>query len=271
VWDIYEDVHHFMADGFPISKFVTHGIAQQFPAVPMVNGFMGDSLVRASNDRLDGQSEEAWCADLAGALQQKHLAISLNLFRPHVSSAILERARLPMTDVMSRAAGKAFAYADLYLRQRHYISNNFLQHLDVSEAVLPFYSWRLMAYKLAHSPVAFSPETYHRIFAQHYPQLADVPHASAVKTHQHQAPLPECAVRWARGLLTPLCRPDWLSLLSKRTCLTLIALGAARLPSMNQRLAPIVEDAVFTCRRIHLLERRVKNAGLRFEWGALSS
>jgi hypothetical protein len=269
VWDIYDEVHHFAADGFPISKFVTFCVAERFRNVPMVNGFMGDSLVRASNDRFAGKEEDDWRPDLAGALQQKYLAISTNLFRPEISSRILARSRLPMSDAVSRGGSKVFAWADLHLRQRHYISNNFLQHLDSSEAILPFYSWRLMAYKLAHAREAFSYQTYRRIFSRHFPLLAAVPHASELNTQRSQSPLAACSVRWARQLVRPLWTSDWLDLMSTPQCLSLVGLAASRLPSLNQRLAAIVEDAVFTCRRAYLLEQRARETHLKFEWGAL--
>src|SRR5262249_55886608 len=57
IWDIYDVFYHFMADGFPVSKFVTYCIAQSAPDVPAVNGFLGDNLVRGSNHKCNGKYE----------------------------------------------------------------------------------------------------------------------------------------------------------------------------------------------------------------------
>jgi hypothetical protein len=42
---------------------------------------------------------------------------------------------------------------------------------DSSDAILPFYSWRLMSYKMAHTPVAFNQQTYRQIFLHRFPAL----------------------------------------------------------------------------------------------------
>ena len=269
VWDIYDDVHHFTPDGFPISKFVTFCLARRHPSVPMLNGFLGDSLVRGSNDRFAGNDEDACGSNRAAVLQQKHLAISLNLFRPELASRILERARTPMIDAVARGGQQVFGWADLYLRQRCYIANNFLQHLDAAEAVLPFYSWQLIAYKLAHTRQAFGRRTYRHIFERHFPQLAAVPHASDVADGTPRAVVAACAVRWARELMVQLVRPGSLRAMSMPHCLPLIGLGASRLPGLTQHLAATVEDAVFTCRRLLLLEQRLERAGLAVDWDAV--
>ena len=269
VWDIYDTVHYFTPDGFPISRFVTFCLAQRSPSIPMMNGFLGDSLVRGSNDRFDGADEDECGSDLASVLQQKHLAISLNLFRPELSARILDRARVPMADAVARGGRQVFGWADLYLRQRHYIACNFLQHLDSAEAVLPFYSWRLIAYKLAHGREAFSRLTYLRMFERHFPQLAAVPHAADLPDQRAGVAVADCAVRWARELMVPLVKSGWLTVLSTRHCLSLVSLGTSRLPALNEHLAATVEDAVFTCRRLYLLEHRLRDAGFAFSWNAL--
>ena len=269
VWDIYDTVHYFTPDGFPISRFVTFCLAQRSPSIPMMNGFLGDSLVRGSNDRFDGTDEDECGSDLASVLQQKHLAISLNLFRPQTSARILERARAPMAGAAVRGGRQVFGWADLYLRQRHYIASNFLQHLDSAEAVLPFYSWRLIAYKLAHSREAFSRLTYQRLFERHFPKLAAVPHAADLPDQRPGVAVAECAVRWARELMVPLVKSGWLTALSTRQCLSLVSLGTSQLPAVNEHLAAVVEDAVFTCRRLYLLEHRLRGAGFAFSWNAL--
>ena len=69
IWNLYDHVYHFAGDGFPISKFVTSCVAEQSSGVPMVNGFMGDSLIRDSKDTYLGKSEEEWAGNLVDVLQ----------------------------------------------------------------------------------------------------------------------------------------------------------------------------------------------------------
>ena len=266
VWDLYDEAHHFMADGFPISKFVTHCVAQRYPNIPMVNGFMGDSLVRGSNDKCEGKYEQDWSGDLADVLQKKHFAISLDLFRSSIAKQIQVGSRAPMEEAVRQGSGKVFGWADLYIRQRRYISNNFLQHLGLAEALLPFYSWGLMSYKMGHDDHGFSKDMYHRIFKNRFPALAAVPHASDLKHNGAAVKRARCTTQWARELLGPLCKKNWLDLLAKERCIPLVMMGASPLPPLNRRLAHIAEDTLLTVRRLYLLERRLKEAHVDFDW-----
>jgi hypothetical protein len=272
VWDLYDDVHHFTADGFPISKFVTYCVAQRYPDAPMVNGFLGDSLLRGSNDKVSGRSEEEWKGDLAGALQGKHFAISLNLFRHSIAKRIVARSRAPMEDAVQRGAGKVFGWTDLYLRQRCYISNNFLQHLGLSEALLPFYTWSLLSYKMQHDYSVFNRSVYRRIFAERFPSLAEIAHASDIKSTKATQPtkkIARCVRRWARDLVTPSWDLSRLDLLAKEVCVPLVMLAAVGVPLLRRRLNPIVEDAMLTVRRLDLLEQRVRRANVQLDWSRI--
>ena len=110
---------------------------------------------------------------------------------------------------------------------------------------------------------------YERMFERHFPQLANVPHAADLPDRHAGAAVAECAVRWARELMVPLVKSGWLTVLSTRQCLSLVSLGTSRLPALNERLAAAVEDAVFTCHRLYLLEHRLRDAGFAFSWNAL--
>ena len=70
-WDLYDDVFHLSADGFPISKMQTYCIAEQYPLIPMINGYLGDSLIRGSKDTFLGKYEGEWKDDLVGILEKK--------------------------------------------------------------------------------------------------------------------------------------------------------------------------------------------------------
>lgn len=152
IWDIYDQVYHFMADGFPISKFVTYCIAQRNPTVPMINGFLGDSLAPVSEDTYLGKYETELDGNLIDILQCKFSSVSYKIFRKDIAKRIQNRSRIPMEKAVQEGSkiGKIFAWANFYYRLRYYTSNNFLQHLDITEALLPFYSYDTVAYKMEH-------------------------------------------------------------------------------------------------------------------------
>ena len=261
IWDLYDEVYQFTADGFPISKFVTYCIAQQYLEIPMVNGFMGDSLMRGSKDTFLGKYETEWGGDLEDVLLRKHLFTNFTLFRREVVERIQMRARIPMEKAVQKGAsiGKVFAWADFYYRQRYYISNNFLQHIEITEALLPFYSWELFAYKMEHDYKVFNRDIYHRIFQTYFPKLAKIPHSSDLPTKKHQyARVARCTKQWARELFPLIYDRKWLSLLQKRVSILYSVAGIAGLRR--------AESTIFLLERLYLLEKRVKDAGLDFDW-----
>jgi hypothetical protein len=263
-WDLYDQVFHFTPDGFPISKFVTDCIATRYPAWPMLNGFMGDSLMRGSKDTFEGKYETEWKDDLALVLQRKHLLVYPELFRQEIAERMQARALLPMEEAVRQGAriGKVFAWADLYYRQRQYISNNFLQHLGSPEALIPFYSWRLINYKLVHNARLFHRGIYEKIFQRHFPSLSNIPHADDVpKARRRPSRMGTCSRKWAAQLAPMLCAKNRLALLSRTHCLPRMIAGAG-----GFRRA---EGLIHTVRRLYLLEQQARAAGLDFDWDRL--
>ncbi len=264
IWDLYDSVYHFLSDGFPISKFVTHYVAQRFSALPMLNGFLGDNLMRGSQDQFRGKYETEWTEDLVDVLQQKHLFVRFDLFREDVATRLRARSRVPMEEAVKRGSviGKVFGWTDLYYRQRCYISNNFLEHLDITEAILPFYTWDLLSYKMRHDYRAFSRQVYERIFREYFPMLAEIPHANDLApTVETPPPIARCERRWALQLLPRIAAGDWLSLLARKRCLLMSMAGVAGVRR--------VEESLGTFERLYLFERRVRDAGVDFDWGRL--
>lgn len=261
VWNLYDEVYHFTADGFPISKFVTYYIAQQYPEIPMVNGYMGDPFVRGTKDKISGKYETEWKEDLADVLQRHHLFTNFKILRKDIVKRIQERSRVPMEEAVKKGAsiGKTFAWADFYYRQRFYISNNFLQHIEITEALLPFYSWELFAYKMEHDSGLFNRDIYHRIFQTYFPKLAKIPHSSDLpaKKHQHDR-VARCTKEWARQIFPIICNKKWLSLLQKRRCILRNIAGVAGLRR--------AESSIFLLERLYLLEKKARDAGLDFDW-----
>lgn len=264
VWDLYDHVYHFASDGFPISKFVTYCIAKQLPGVPMVNGFMGDSLIRGSKDQFLGKYEKEVDGNLVDVLQQKHMITNCHGIRSDLAKRILARSRIPMEYAVKQGSslGKVFAWADFYYRQRYYISNNFLQHLDMSEALLPFYNWSLLAFKMRHDYSVFTPEVYQGIFHRYFPRLALIPHTSdAILSRQKMFGVAQCTKRWAREILPDVLFKQQLPLLERKRCIPLNLAGMIGLRK--------VESSVFLFKRLHLLEEASRHLGLDFDWDAI--
>jgi hypothetical protein len=263
-WDLYDDVFHFTPDGFPISKFVTDCIATRYPAWPMLNGFLGDSLMRGSKDTFLGKYETEWGNDLAHVLHRKHLMVYPELFRPDIAGRMRARALAPMEEAVRQGAriGKVFAWSDLYYRQRLYISNNFLQHLGSPEALIPFYSWSLINYKLAHNDRLFHRAIYERIFQRHFPLLSNIPHADDVAKAKRRSPrIGTCSRKWAAQLAPMLCKRNRLALLSRTHCIPRMIAGAGGLGR--------TEGLIHTVRRLYLLEQQARTAGLDFDWNRI--
>jgi len=294
IWDIYDEVSHCAADGFPISKFVTYCIAQQHPKVPMLNGFLGGVTIRGFDDTLEGKYEDEFNENLVDVLQRNFLltdlrVFRLGLFRGDIAQRILARSRVPLEDLVRRGAptAKVFDWALMYHRQRYYASNNFLQHLGLAEALLPFYNWRLISYKMAYPYRLFNDAVYATIFRRHFPQLADITHSDYLRrdrlqreahrlgynlrewwnTHRRVA---QCTRRQARRLLPIMGQKGWLELLRKDVCIPMTIVGCASFPQGISRYGvSVVEKLILNFERLYLLEKRAKEASVDFSWEGL--
>jgi hypothetical protein len=258
IQDFYDQLYYFMADGFPISKSVPYRIAQQYPELPMLNGYLGDSLMRGSHDKYRGEYETAFGDNLADILQRRRLAVTFKIFRRKTAEQIKARSRLPMEKAVREGSriGKIFGWTDLYHRQRFYISVNFLQHLALTEALLPFYSWALLRYKMEHDYRLFGWGSYERIFQKYFPSLAQIPHASELLPDHHKSA--KSARRWACELFVKMWDKRQLSLLSKLRCLPVSGAGIIA--------AQRWEWAILTFERLYLLEQKMRQAGVAFDW-----
>ena len=260
-WDLYDEAFHLTADGFPITKFLTYCLANRHSKVPMLNGYMGDSLMRGSKDMFQGKYEEEWTGDFVEILQRKHSFISFIGMRRDIAQKIQMRSRLPMEQAVREGSeiGKIFGWADFYFRQRLYISNNFLQHLDFAEALLPFYSWKLLSYKMHHNSRLFSPEVYEQIFTKYFPVLSRIPRADTLpRKKSPHSNVANCTKQWARNLLPVMCSRKRLALLDRNWCAPRTLAGLAGFRRY--------EGTIRNFQRLYLLEETVRAAGLNFDW-----
>ena len=263
LWDLYDQVYHDTPDGFPISKFVTHCVAQRYPGIPMVNGFLGGSTVGGEEDTINGRCEDEFADDLADILQEDYFSTWFRAFHRDVAKRIRLRSRVPMEDAVRKGSktGRIFARADYYYRQRLYISNNVLQHRDISEALLPFYSWTLLSYAMAHNRKVLSREVYCRIFRNHFPQLAVIPLASDLPGNKRNCRASRHTRRWALQMLPLMFSRSRLSLVSRTWGIPVDMAGIMGLYR--------VEGAIFLLERLCLLEKKVRDGGLQIDWGAI--
>jgi hypothetical protein len=263
IWDLYDQVYHDTPDGFPISKFVTYSVAQRYTGIPMVNGFIGGSLMRGEADTIRDKYESECTGDLADILQEHHLFTCFRAFHKNIAEHIRLRSRVPIEEAVRKGSqvGHVFIWVHFYCRQRFYISNNFLQHRDLADVLLPFYSWSLLSYKFNHDSRVFSKDVYHKIFQSHFPQLAAIPHASDLPTNRRKRVVSRHTQRWARQLFPIMCGRERLALASRTWGIPMDLAGIMGLYR--------AEDAVFLLERLYLLEKKVRNAGLCIDWEAI--
>lgn len=264
VWDIYDEVYHFMPDGFPISKFVPYRIAQDHRDIPILNGFMGDALIRGDSDRYQGKYEFEWKESLVDVLQRKHTRIPFRFLNKEIAKRIKERTRAPMEKAVREGSklGKVFTWQDYYYTHRFYISNNFLQHLDLSEALLPFYNWNLLDYKVKHDYRLFTLDTYKLIYKKYFPELSHIPRSANTEstTSKKYFGISQQAKKISRKLFYRMIFGNCLSLVEKPYGLISLA-GCAGLRR--------VEQLILNFERLYILESIMREKNINFDWNSI--
>lgn len=264
IWNFYEDPYHFMADGFPITKFVPYRIAQDYSGLPMMNGFMGDALIRGDSDKYQGKYETEWDENPVDVLQRKHTRINLRLLRKDIALKVMARSRPSMEKAVREGSilGKIMTWQDYYYTHRFYISNNFLQHIEFADALIPFYNWPLLSFKMKHAYKVFNLDTYCKIFEKHFPNLSGIPRSSDLQSAKKKTPgIAKCTKQWAREIIPTLLFKADLSLLQKSLS---IPYSIAAVSGLHR-----AESSVFDLKRLYLLERKTKDTGLNFDWKSL--
>ena len=262
IWDIYDEPFHFNFDGFPITKQESYQVASTRPGVPVMSGFLGDRVVHGMGSTCGAVDERECPGDLTKALFSRHQYGTFDSFFARGADRILARAIEPLRKAEQTASRwkDVFRWADLYYRQRLYISNIFQQHLGFSEILLPFLSGGLIEYYLSAHRASFSRDVYQKIFRDHLPELAAIPHSDDVPKARAADARP--ASRRTRGFA--------LSVLG--------AIGSSRfVPDISSRyvvprlLAAItfparLEYLVIDLYRIMLLVERLGEHGIEIDW-----
>ena len=266
VVDFLDPVFRMSADGFPIGAFVIRRVAEEFPGLPLVNGFLG-GIIHGGMQTFHGKHEMEMERDLVDVLHQLHLHVGPKLFRNDIAQRIQGRNRVVMGRAVAQGSrlGKALGWTDVYYRQRSLISHTFVDHLDLAEAVVPFYCWRMLQFSLEYDSRLFSRATYESILERHFPALAGTRHAGDFlpRNQRYAGGMPVFRVarqtrQWARDLVSVIRDRDRLTLLNKKRCLALALAGVAGLAR--------AEPSVRTIERLRLLEQRLRDSGVDFDW-----
>jgi len=271
LWNIFPEPYHFTADGFPMTKQLSHVAAMQRPGVPCLNGFFGDPIVRGTMERAQGKLEREISGEDPAAVLSRHHHLKpwqgrIDLIDP----AIVDRADQRLIAVWRKHlarwqhTGHPFFCANLFVRQRHYFSNNFLQHMDVAEAIVPFTACEVIAFKLAHDSSCFGWETYEAMFDTFFPRIAHVPHNSKMGGARNELldiHASRCSPAWAAAVLAALRKSDRISIVSRRKSIPRL-LGAM----MGRYDVEIVATFLY---RLLLLDDRLRRSGVAFDWRAI--
>jgi hypothetical protein len=266
-WNMYDEPYHFTPGGFPMTKQLSFLAACQRPDVPCLNGFIGDPIIRGTLDRTDGKLEPQ-IQDLAAGYQRSqrvnHSVARFDLLDPAVLARADERNLATWRRHVNRwqNTGHAIFALGVFVRQRHYLSNNFLQHMDVAEALIPFAAWDVVQYKLQTDPTVYSFATYDALFQTFFPEIADVPHNSKMGEKNAFVPKPSrCTKEWAAKVLKGLSTSQCLPLLSRRKSVPRL-IGTL----LGSRDLEVVALFLY---RLFLLDQRLRRAGVEFDWKAI--
>ncbi|MFN6946564.1 MAG: hypothetical protein ACK4ND_16575 [Cytophagaceae bacterium] len=88
--------------------------------------------------------------------------------------------------------------------------------------------------------------------------MAEIPHASDLTDGNIKQRVARCTKKWARSFFSAACSKKWLSILDKRWSVPVDLAGIIGLHR--------TEWAIFLIQRLYLLEKKVRDAGLDFDW-----
>ncbi|MBE0547025.1 MAG: hypothetical protein IH627_05055 [Rubrivivax sp.] len=262
VWESFGEPFHLMADGFPITKQLIALIVGNGQSSPVINGFLGDSLMRGSWDCIDGKPEQSFKGgDLVDMMLRRHSQLPAYLLVDKPARLLTDWARSFLGKAMAPhyAAERAVFMLDLEMRQRFYMSNNFLQHLHQCEPVLPFATAELVDLKLSIGNGVLTLDSFRNGIRRRFPEIGDVPHSSDIRRSRPQRfRLASYTNRqWTRHALASLRRKNALALFNRRILVPRLLVGA-----VDARLEFVAETAM----RFLMLERLAKHLGVEMDW-----
>jgi hypothetical protein len=276
VLDLFDDPFAFTAGGFPMGLNLTNMLARRRPGMPLVSGFLGDGLMRASltpGGREHFGQDDRHDLDPLQLTRKVHrlytaAAHRLEVFHAPLARNINDRAFACIANVVSKghALNKPVIHTDLHCIHRFYFSQIFLQHLAVAEARLPYYSWELINFRLRHAYRCFSPENYPMLFRRHFPRLAAIPHSSQLKPadvaeRKRSAPPTRHLRAWSSAVARSIPRSSALAAVKKCHLFRCLASGMLGEPHHQARLTFLA--------KLQLLEQRLRRCGIEVNWSAV--
>ncbi len=265
-WNMYDQPYAFRGDGLPMTRQVCQLIAQRRPGVPMINGFMGDAVLRGARDQWFEKTDRETTGDLADVLFRAYdsQVNRLDLLSEKTLARVKAQAIAPLRDWVDRGRplGKPFIYLGLFNRHGLYVSNNFLQHLDWCEAILPLCTPGLIGLRFSHDYSCFGWDFYEYLIASRFPELQRIPHNSKLpRPDKAPAQVSRASRAWAAELLAVLARPGTLTLVNRRKAIPrLLGVLAGRRD---------VEPVARFLQRLWLLEKRCRQNNIPFDWSAI--
>jgi hypothetical protein len=268
IWNMYAEPYHFTPGGFPITKQLSYVAASQRPGVPCLSGFFGDPMNRGSLDRLEDKLEREIQEDLPAvyhrSLISKHTLARFDLLDPRVIRRSDERILAVLRRRFAQWAHTSHPILGVSLvsQQRHYMSNNILQHLHVAEAIIPFASWESIQFKMQNDAPCFSYDVYGKLLDTYFPEMSHIPHNSKMAAGIDPVVSPSrCTRKWAAAVLKGLPRSNCMSLLNRRKAVPRLV-GAL----MGRRDVEVVAMFLY---RLLLLDERLRRSGVPFDWNAI--
>jgi hypothetical protein len=173
--DSFDQPFNRTFEGLAFTKHATNLAAARQPGMPAIQGYLGDSLVRGKNARRFNFNDQMPIREQAAALTDGHRMLPPGMLRDEVLEEIRDRSiHLTETILLSTIAGRPASTFDIFGRQRRYIVNNFLQHIETNEVYLPFCSWELVSHYLYSDNGYLNEELYPEMFRTFYPAIGNV-------------------------------------------------------------------------------------------------
>jgi hypothetical protein len=276
ILDFFDDPFAFNAAGFPTGRNLTSILARRRPGMRLVSGFIGDCVMRGA---LTPVGDRWWAKDLqnlsrdelAQFVHSRYIYIGhrFHLLQKSVAANVEQRALHCMQAVIQRgqSTGRPVLHTELYARHPMYNSNVILQHLDVAEALVPYYCWELINCRTRYHQHCYTSQTYPSIFRRHFPRLTGIRHSSEFTpspTNGRVGP-PKPATRHLRRfsaeLTAALALTDRLGGMRKKATLSLLPGGLLGQPRF--------QDEIHFAYKLQLFERALRRCGVRFDWRAI--
>lgn len=262
LWDLFDEPCHYTPDGFPMTRQFSYYGAVDGGGLPLLNGYLGDLLMRGTRTQCGGKHEWEVEGELVDQAYPDFDTMTYwwNLVEPKVGQGARRKGRAVLSEMLSRDGGfgYAFRYADLYGRQRHYIANNVNQCLDECEFILPFLNFELMQLRFSVGRKVPGIDDFKKIFERFLPEIADVPHSSELDT----GPTPDHRL----GSNDRIWAYEVLKTLPRRGGSILTNLGSIKAIAGNVWLGRHYPRAVHHMHRIHQFEGVCAHFGLRPDW-----